>query len=702
MNFSRHNQSLCLDNISVGIICFDSMKKCIYTNQYVIDLFGEDNVNNTNMITIYRASIHNEDRINEIKICNDFFNNLNDNQSSIRLYNQKLREYRWMTNKRSIVKNLNNYNESYLYIYTLCDIQENKLLELKLKDNNLKAEESYNHKSIFLANISHEIRTPLNGIIGMLTLLNDTELNNEQQDYISMIKECSYNLMSIISDILDYSKLEVGKIKLDIKSMNLYKCIEATNDIVLSKIYEKSLVYNYNINYDIPEYICGDENRIKQILLNLLSNSIKFMEQGNIFVNIKKISNEDFDLCYYKHKNLVKNEENENIDKLKKTDLIYIRFDVKDSGCGIDILDKDKIFESFSQINNSLTTKIYPGTGLGLSICKELVELMGGVIWLEDSELGKGSMFSFVLPFKVCEIDVDLKELNIEVLKNANVLIVDDNVHNRISLSGIMNKWGMNPHVYSNGEEALYFSRIINFDIGLIDICMPKMDGITFAMKFRNQEEFNNNNIPLIALSSLGDKIEINSQYFQQNLIKPIKESKLKSICIDVLQKRIMIKKNKIENNTDNKIETELLDKYIINNNLLDLKNNVRILIAEDIYINRKVITSFLNKLGFNNLQIVDDGKQCLNLALTNDFDIILLDIIMPIMNGEVVLKELIKHYSKNEGVKPYIIAVTAYCLREDKQNYLNLGFDDYIVKPININELNNCLSKYIEKLLEN
>lgn len=712
MPFSKLDKTVCLDNISVGIICFDMSKKCVYTNQYIIDFFGENNMSNTNMLTIYRASVHNDDRINEIERCNDFFENDVDNHSTIRIYNQKLREYRWVMNKRSVIKNLDNKNK--LYMYTLCDIQENKLLEFKLRDKSLKAEESYNHKSIFLANMSHEIRTPLNGIIGMLTLLEDTELNNEQEDYISMIKECSYNLMSIISDILDYSKLEVGKIKLDIKSMSLYECIETTNDIVLSKIYEKSLLYNYNISFDIPEYIYGDINRIKQIILNLLSNSIKFMEKGNILLNVTNISSEDFVLLYTKYKSKsndigdyyhLMDEIYKNIkdkDNINKGNLIYLRFDITDSGCGIDSLDTEKIFESFSQVNNSLTTKIYPGTGLGLSICKELVELMGGVIWLEWSELGKGSIFSFVLPFYQSETDCYSSELEIkdDVLKNANVLIVDDNVHNRISLSGIMNKWGMNPHVYSNGEEALYFSRIINFDIGLIDICMPKMDGLNFAMKFRNQEEFNNKTIPLIALSSLGDKIEINSKYFKTNLIKPIKESKLKNICIDVLQKRIITCENKIEKLENN--NNEILDKYIVNNNLLDLKTNVRILIAEDVYINQKVIVSFLNKLGFNNIQVVDNGKVCLDVAKANDFDIILLDIIMPIMNGEIVLKELIKYYSKHQGVKPYIIAVTAYCLREDKKNYINMGFDDYIVKPVNIAELKKCLNNYIEKLLEN
>jgi CheY-like chemotaxis protein len=516
--------------------------------------------------------------------------------------------------------------------------------------------------------------------------------------------------MGIINDILDYAKLDIGKINLDIKCMNLYECIETTNDIVLSKIYEKSLVYNYNIGYNIPENIYGDSNRIKQVLLNILSNSIKFMEKGNIFLNIKTISKDEFDLFYNKYKS---NNTNSNFDthndeyhnqminkyNLKDGKEIHIRFDITDSGCGIDSLHKDKIFEPFTQISNNLSSKIYPGTGLGLSICKELIELMGGVIWLDWSELDVGSTFSFILPMYISDNNTILNEscvMNNNVLKNANVLIVDDNLYNRISLSGIMNKWGMVPYVYSNGQEALYFSRIINFDIGLIDICMPNMDGLSFVKKLRNQNEFNNKTIPLIALSSLGDKTEINPNYFKTNLIKPIKESKLKTICIDLLQKRVV--NNKITTNNDIKV----LDEYIINNNILDLKKNIRILVAEDVYINQKIIMSFLNKLGFNNIIMVNDGKECLNLALNNDFDIILLDIIMPLLSGEVVIKELTKHYLENpEHIKPYIIAVTAYCLRNDKEYYLNIGFDDYIVKPVDINELNKILNKHIENLLE-
>ena len=686
--------TLLLDNLPVCIIRFNSEKKCIYANRLATTLF---NLELSNMKSIYINSVYHEDIKKELEICNDFLLNYKERESTVRIFNKHFNEFRWMMNKRTCI-----YSENSIsYMYTLQDIHENKLLEIKLRSESLKAEKAYNHKSIFLANMSHEIRTPLNGIIGMLTLLEDTKLNTDQQDYIYMIKECSFNLMTIINDILDYSKLEVGKITLDIKSMNLRECIESTNDIILSKIYEKSLEYNYKIDNEISEFICGDQNRIKQILLNLISNSIKFTEKGNIFVNVFKISYDEFlslNNTHNKESNLIKetNSANENI---------YIRFDVTDTGCGIDNVEVIKLFKSFSQVDNHITSKIYQGTGLGLAICKELVELMNGFIWLDYSKTLSGSRFSFVIETKISyDNNVHKSTLSENVLYNANVLIVDDNLHNRISLTGMISKWGMKAYAFSNAEEALYFTKITQFDIGLIDICMPKLDGPTFAQKLREQPEFDNKKIPLIALSSLGDKTASNSKYFKTHLIKPIKESKLKNVCIDLLQNRThpgKIQPNDIDNSPT---QTSFinLDKYITQNNISELKENVRILLAEDVYINQKVVSSFLNKLGFSNIQIVENGQQCLDLAKFNNFDIILLDIRMPIMNGETVLKELLDYYIINKLQKPYIVAVTAYCLREDKDKYLNMGFDDYIPKPITISDLKRCLNTFIENTLQN
>lgn len=688
--------TLLLDNLPVGIIRFNEKRHCIYANKFIINTFGLETSKPLNNISVlYANSIHKDDKQSEIDICSRFMIDYKETSSTIRIFNKSLNEYRWMTNKRTFIKSEDN---TISFMYTLQDVNENKLLEIQLRNETLRAEQAYNHKSIFLANMSHEIRTPLNGIIGMLTLLEDTKLTNDQQDYISMVKECSFNLMTIINDILDYSKLEVGKISLDIKPMNLQECIESTNDIVVSKIYEKSLEYTHNIDNTLPQLIYGDSNRIKQILLNLLSNSIKFTDKGTVFINVESISYNDYNLLKNIHSectiinNILENSIGSDNLCVNK---IYLRFDITDTGCGIDPSDIQKLFKSFSQVDNHITSKIYQGTGLGLAISKELVELMGGFIWLDSSKVNTGSRFSFVLPTIECSDKIISDEISDKVLNNANVLIVDDNLHNRISLTGMVTKWGMKPYVFSNGEEALHFTRLTKFDIGLIDICMPKMNGISFAAKLREQVEFANKEFPLIALSSLGDKIANKSKNFRTHIIKPIKETKLKRICIDLLQTR------NIQIQNQSVISKPLpLDKYLIQNDLSELKCNVRILLAEDVYINQKVVVSFLNKIGYDNIQVVDNGQQCIDMVVNNPFDVILLDIRMPIKNGEVVLQELNNFYCDKR--RPYIIAVTAYCLREDKERYLNMGFDDYIPKPITIDELSRCLNKFIETILYN
>lgn len=711
-NLIDEDITLVLDNLPVGIIRINSNGKCVYSNKYISDILNVYNADD--IYDKYISSLHEDDRSNELEACKKFLHNHVETNTLVRIFNKTSNEYRWYSNQRTIIRS----RDGLSFMNTLLDIHENKQMELQLRRETLKAEQANNHKSTFLANMSHEIRTPLNGIIGMLTLLEDTVLNADQQDYILMVKECSFNLMTIINDILDFSKLEIGKIQLDLQPMNLQYCIDSTNDIIMSKVYEKSLEYVTNISANIPKYIKSDSNRIKQILLNLLTNSIKFTDKGSIILNINTISYEECNM--YRKIAIKKNktyEEKKINDKVKENfkfnkehfNKIYLKFDIIDSGCGIHEDDIKKLFKSFSQVDNRVTSKIYQGTGLGLVISKELVELMNGYIWLQDSEVGKGSTFSFIIESEIANevIDPEDDSINDKILKDKLVLIVDDNFHNRISLSGIVTKWGMKPYTFSNGEEALYFTKLTKFDIGLIDICMPKMDGHAFASKLREQNEFNNKTIPLIALSSLGDKVSSLSKQFKSHLIKPIKEYKLKQLCIDNLT---VHSKTLNENNNENNILSidncnhnhNSLENYIHDNNLSELKNNVRILIAEDVYINQRVVVSFLNKMGFDNIKLVENGQMCIDEIYNNNYDIILLDIRMPIKSGETVLNELNEYFNNNKNKrKPYIVAVTAYSMKEDKDKYLNMGFDDYISKPISNKLLEKCMNKFIEKLLK-
>lgn len=661
--------TLVLDNLPVGIVRINHSGKCVYANKYIISMFGAKDANQ--VYETWMKAIHNDDINGELEASRDFLHSYKECSSTLRLYNNQLKEYRWHTNKRTIIRSKDG---SLSFMNTFQDIHEIKVMEIQLMNETIKSSEAYNHKSRFLANMSHEIRTPLNGIIGMLTLLEDTPLNSDQQDYIAMVKECSFNLMTVINDILDFSKLEVGKIQLDIKTINLQECIDSTNDIIMSKVYEKSLEYISNINPDVPTYIKGDSNRIKQILLNLLSNAIKFTDHGSIILSVKTINEHDPAVKLVSH----------------HKNSVYLRFDITDTGRGIHQSDSNKLFKSFSQIDNYVSSKIYQGTGLGLAISKELVDLMHGNIWLDWSEVDKGSRFSFVIQTEVEQEHVD-EELYQNVLTGTTVLIVDDNMHNRMSLSGIVSKWGMRPYAFHNPEEALYFTRINKFDIGLIDICMPKINGEAFASKLRDQTEHMNHSIPLIALSSLGDKSASSSKYFCAHLTKPIKEHKLKQICVSVLLKNV----------SDKKIipaKSKPID-------FAETKTNIKIIVAEDDYINQRVVVSFLQKMGYQNIYVVENGQQCLDSLYKNDnciplFDVILLDIRMPVLNGELVIKEIHKRRADANKKKPYVVAVTAYGMKEDKEKYLNMGFDDYIAKPVTNTQLVSCMNRFVEQIV--
>ncbi len=702
LNEIDEDVTLLLDNLPVGIMKLNEARICVYANNFFQHWLGTNALED--VVGEFCSSVHKDDVNNERKACDMFFETGEETETVFRLYNKITCEYRWIKNKRRVISPRTDMpSATATYLYAFQDIHDTKTLEIKFRQESQRAEQALNHKTLFLANMSHEIRTPLNGIIGMLTLLEDTQISSEQMDYISMVKECSFNLMTIINDILDFSKLEVGKISLDFKPTCIQDCIESTNDIIVAKIYERSLEYTYNISPDVPEYLDLDGNRLKQILLNLLSNSAKYTERGTIFLNVEQLVFQDFCLL-----SRLYGGKSEIVEDCERN--VYLKFDVTDTGCGIDDDQRNRLFQSFSQIDNGYkaSTKIYQGTGLGLAISKDLVELMGGCIWLDWSEPNVGSRFSFIIKTSHSDYTyTSIDETSEMILRDTNVLILDDNLFNRLSLTGMVTKWGMKAHAFSNAEEALYFSKLTRFDIGLIDICMPKLNGAAFAQKLREQKEFNNKTFPLIALSSVGEKVSSISKHFNAHLMKPIKETKLKTMCINALQMYFNTLGDNVKVNTSwsgNGKNSMILDNYLDTNNLGDIRENIRVLLAEDVYINQRVIVSFLEKLGFKDITVVENGKQCLERLDQRDFDIVLLDIRMPILSGEEVLvkvNEMYQNESERKRTKPYIVAVTAYSMKEDREKYLNLGFDDYVPKPVTLLELKKCVNTFLKQLLQ-
>jgi signal transduction histidine kinase/DNA-binding response OmpR family regulator len=499
-----------------------------------------------------------------------------------------------------------------------------------------------NHDTKFMANLSHEIRTPTSGIIGILSLLEDTDLTEEQKNYVEMMKESSCNLIKCVNDILDYSKLETKNLRLDLRSFYFRNCIESGFDTILHKASEKNIIMNYDISDHIPDFVIGDSHRITQVLVNLLSNSIKFTpDNGSIDVKVVLIGIDDGD--------------------------IILKVYVTDTGCGIHEDTYDKLFLPYNQLLNEYNQRNNDGSGLGLAICKELCRLMGGSISLESSNLGKGSTFSFSIVLKK-SIEQNISGASIDILKGKYIMVVDDKVVNRISVCSILMKLQAIPIPCSTYQEALLFfnaDRGKSIDIILIDILIGKDNGYDLAKKIRHI----NDKIPLIALSSIGDSNIVPIQkIFDKFLVKPVKESKLISVCCDSLKDTVNLKPPK---------------KSTI------VHNRPRILIDEDIYINQIIIQKYLIKMGYRNLMIVSNGQEAIDVLTTEDFDIVFIDIKTPIKSGFEVL-EFIKKKSK---VKPKCVALTA--LATDKKHYLDFGFDFVVFKPINFDDISHVLSTF-------
>lgn len=526
------------------------------------------------------------------------------------------------------------------FVSTCANIIVSMQQEAEIKEEANKqiqlAEELGKLKDNFLANMSHEIRTPLNGIIGMTSILERSELTNSQQKYLKIVKTCGFQLLDIINDILDYSKLIAGKMMIDVCKMNIRKCIEESIDSISLRAEEKNLKLTCNISYDVPKYIQCDYKKLRQVLINLLSNSIKFTEKGDVKLRIKV-------------KNIVE-------------DKIILKFEVEDTGVGIQSDKLDLIFNMFEQIDNSLT-KTCEGTGLGLAISKSIVNMMGGSFNV-DSVHGKGSTFSFTIKVPYTKIQMP-KNIKNNILIDKNVLVVDDDVNNRIIYFDLLTSWGIKVQMCSSGVEALIYLKNYKFNVILLDICMPKMNGIELAEIINKDYK----NIPIIAVSSIENLCNADDGIFYDKLTKPVKES----VLFETLS-QLYIDKTNIEK-TKNKLP------------------NLNVLIAEDNVINQVVLTKILNQIGINKLEIVGNGMLAIDKIKSNTYDLLLLDIKMPIMDGYTTMLELLK---LNINL-PKVIALTANALEGERNKCINVyKMDGYVPKPIVIehlfDEINNII----------
>jgi len=495
-------------------------------------------------------------------------------------------------------------------------------------------------KSEFLAVMSHEIRTPMNGVIGMTSILADTELTDTQRDCVNTIQTSGEALLTVINDILDFSKIESGKMNLERRPFNLRQCIEDALDLFSLQIRRKKLEAAYLIASEVPASLVGDSTRLRQILINLIGNAIKFTERGEIILNVEIQSRDEKGF--------------------------HLLFSVTDTGIGISKEGTEKLFQSFHQVDSS-TTRRYGGTGLGLAISKRLAELMEGRMWVK-SEPGHGSTFYFTVILEAAPIIGLVDSIEHDALKPCAIMIVDDNATNRRILGTQLKTWGMTSTSVSNGREALEKLSSSSFDIVLIDGQMPDMDGVTLAREIHRKAR-----VALVLLSSSGE-VEIGEagNLFQFQVSKPIKQSQL----WDALQQ--------ITGGT--KASRKAAVKQFDGG--MGERQSLRILLAEDNSVNQKVGLMMLGRLGYK-ADLAKTGFEVLERAGKTSYDLVLMDIQMPEMDGIEATRQL---REKLGSRCPCIVALTANALEGDREKFLALGFDGYLSKPLGPEGLKNVL----------